>query len=110
MMGSTWRAALLLGATFAGGVVAGGAVMNQIRPEAIAVSGHGHGTDEFLRLLTDSLSLSVAQQDSVRGILARSRPAFDSVWHDIEPRFETLRTTVRSEIRSQLSPDQQRHF
>jgi hypothetical protein len=110
MMRSTWRASLLLGAVFAGGAVAGGAVVSHAHPRPACVGSRGRGTEEFLRLLTDSLALSTTQQDSVRTILERHRPAMDSLWRDIEPRFETLRTSVRSGIRSQLTPAQQQHF
>jgi hypothetical protein len=30
----------------------------------------------------------------------------DSMWGEVRPRFDSLRTLVRDEIRSQLTPDQ----
>ncbi|MEP6574250.1 MAG: periplasmic heavy metal sensor [Gemmatimonadota bacterium] len=110
MIGSTWRASLLLGAVFAGGAVVGGAVVSHVHPATAGANVRGHNTEEFLRLLTDSLALSTEQRDGVRKILDRHRPAADSLWSEIELRFETLRSSVRSEIRSQLTPEQQHHF
>ncbi|MEO8226525.1 MAG: hypothetical protein ABI637_03790 [Gemmatimonadota bacterium] len=63
-----------------------------------------------MQALTRDLDLTQAQQDSVRGILARRAAAMDSLWRDVGPRFETLKSTVRSDIRAQLNPDQQRKY
>ena len=60
--------------------------------------------------LTHDLALTTAQQDSVRAILSRRRASMDSLWHEVGPRFETLQASVRSDIRAQLTPDQQRKF
>jgi len=109
MSRSTRSAVLLLVAAFLLGGVAGGA--------GVAVglgrgSGAGHGRDpeRYQRNLNHELRLTPTQQDSVRAILARHRQAMDSVWQDVAPRVETLRTTIRSEIARQLTPEQQEKF
>ncbi len=110
-MPNIWKAVALLMVTFAGGVLTGRAL--GARPVTDAEAGgpmHEHGPEGFVSFLSDSLGLSPVQQDSVRAVLERYRPAMDSVWHEMEPRFETLRSTIRSEIRSQLTPDQQPKF
>jgi hypothetical protein len=107
-MASRGRAAALLIAVFVAGVLAGAGGLALSRG---ALSGpHRRGPDEFVRHLTSDLQLDAAQQDSIRAILARRRASMDSLWHEVGPRFETLQASVRSDIRSQLNPDQQRKF
>lgn len=78
----------------------------------------GHGRDHgprlggrgYLERLQRELDLTPGQRDSVRAVLERHRPGFDSVWAETRPRYETLRDGVRSDIRAQLDPDQQRRY
>jgi hypothetical protein len=80
--------------------------------------GDGHDRDHsprrsgraHLERLQRELDLTPGQRDSVRAILERHRPGFDSVWSETRPRYETLRDRVRSDIRVQLDPDQQRRY
>jgi Spy/CpxP family protein refolding chaperone len=114
MTRSTWRAALLLVATFAAGALAGSAAM------AIAErSGHfrtgsrgarGPNMEAYVEHLSGELSLNRTQKDSVRNILLHYKPAMDSVWDQVGPRLETLRTRIRSEIRDVLTPEQQQRY
>jgi hypothetical protein len=108
MMASRGRAAALLAAVFVAGLLVGAG--------AVAFS-HGslgarrrHGSDDFIERLSHDLTLNTAQRDSVRAILSRRRATMDSLWQEVGPRFETLQATVRSDIRAQLNPDQQRKF
>lgn len=71
---------------------------------------HGRGGRAHLERLQRELDLTPGQRDSVRAILERHRPGFDSVWAETRPRYETLRDRVRSDIRAQLDPDQQRRY
>lgn len=74
---------------------------------------HAHrrgGRTHLEERLQRALDLSPEQRDSVRAILERHRPGFDSVWAETRPRYETLRDRVRSDIRAQLNPDQQRRY
>jgi Spy/CpxP family protein refolding chaperone len=109
-----WRAALLLGAVFAGGVVVGGAAaLMAVRREQFhdPSAGHrGRGGEMYVRRLTGELDLSHQQQDSVRSILDRHRGEMDSIWHEVEPRFATLRSAIRSEIQGVLTPEQRQRY
>ena len=108
-MASRGRAAALLIAVFVAGLLvgAGGVALSH---GAFVTQRRHHGPDEFVQHLTHDLALDAAQQDSVRAILDRSRPAMDSLRREMSPRFETLQRTVRSEIQTHLTPDQQRKF
>ena len=102
------RAALLLMAAFLAGVLCGGAgfllaARNNVGPVHARPRGHGG----YVNHLTRTLDLTEVQRDSVRAILERHRPAMDSLRREVAPRFETLQRTMRSEIRAQLTPDQQ---
>lgn len=105
MMASRGRAAALLAAVFLAGMLVGAGVFALARGP-----GGPHPRREFVDRLTHELNLTPAQHDSVAAILQRRRTSMDSLWREVGPRFETLRVTVRSEIRSQLTPDQQRKF
>jgi hypothetical protein len=34
----------------------------------------------------------------------------DAIWQEVAPRYETMRSQIRSEIRTQLTPEQQRKY
>jgi Spy/CpxP family protein refolding chaperone len=109
-MRSRRSAAVLLVAAFAVGVLAGagGSLIAERADDRHDRGGRGRGG--YLERLTHELELSDTQRDSVRSILDRRKPAMDSLRREMEPRFETLQQTIRSDIRSQLTPDQQRKF
>ncbi|MBA2627776.1 MAG: hypothetical protein H0U85_07165 [Gemmatimonadales bacterium] len=110
-MPSRGKAAALLVLVFLAGLLAGAAGMRVMGRGAFdGRRGPRRGPDSFVQMLTKELDLSAPQQDSVRAILARRTAAMDSMWREIGPRFETLKGTVRSDIRMQLTPDQQRKF
>ena len=99
---------LLLAAFLAGGglgLIAGRSLAAPDRPGR-----HGPGPGGYLGRLTRDLELTPAQRDSVRAVLDRHQPGFDSVWADSRPRYETLRARVRSDIRAQLTPEQQLRY
>ena len=99
---------LLLAALLAGGglgLIAGRSLGGPERPGR-----HGSGPEGYLGRLTRHLDLTPAQRDSVRAVLDRHQPGFDSVWAESRPRFETLRARVRSDIRAQLTPEQQLRY
>jgi hypothetical protein len=109
MMPPRRSALLLLLAAFLAGGGAGVLVGRSLGPD-----GHPprrpRGENGYLARLTRDLDLSPAQRDSVRVVLERYRPGFDSVWAESRPRYETLRTRVRSDIRAQLGPEQQTRY
>lgn len=108
-MASRGRAAVLLIAVFVAGLLVGAGGMALSRGAFGGARRH-RGPDDFVQHLTQDLTLNRAQQDSVRAILSRRRASMDSLWHEMGPRFETLQASVRSDIRAQLNPDQQRKF
>ena len=109
-MKSTLKATLLLIATFAGGALAGGTVVALAERgdhPALGRERHHRGKGEHLNFLTDRLKLTTAQRDSVEAILARHKPAMDSIWSKFGPRFETIKDSISNDIRRQLTPEQQ---
>jgi len=111
-MKSTWRAALLLGAVFLGGVLAGGGAVVVAHHAGWIASPPGgrRSIDGAVRRLTGELNLNPQQQDSVRAILEHHRPAMDSLRQDVDARFSALRTTIRGEIKGVLTPEQQGRY
>ena len=108
MRTSTWRAGLLLVATFALGALAGGAAVAFKDRDAMRRSEHHshRNPGDYLEGMARKLKLTPAQKDSVRTILERHRPAMDSIWRQLGPRFGTLRDSISNEIRRQLTPEQ----
>lgn len=68
------------------------------------------GPGGYITRLDRELDLTAEQQDSVRAVLDRYQPGFDSVWAESRPRYETLRARVRSDIRAQLTPEQRLRY
>lgn len=106
---SRGRAIALLATVFVVGLLVGAGVA------AVADIGPGsehreRGRAGFVQHLTERLDLTPAQQESVRTVLARHQPAMDSLWGRCRPRFDSLQTQIRAEIRAQLTPDQQSEF
>lgn len=109
-MKNRWRAVGLLAAVFLVGVLTGAGAIAVAR-SADADDGRERGRGGgYVQRLTDELDLTTAQQDSVRAILDRYEPAFDSLWHETRPRFETLRAGIRSEVRTHLTNDQRTEY
>jgi hypothetical protein len=105
------RAALLLGAAFLVGALCGAAGMLLAAQNGMGpLHPRRRGPSGYVNHLTRVLELSAVQRDSVRAIVERHRPAMDSLRREVAPRFETLQNVIRSEIRSQLSPEQQRRL
>jgi hypothetical protein len=70
-----------------------------------ALVGPGWGPG-FRWVVTRRLALTDAQQDSVRAIFQRHRPRAEALWRQVRPEFDSLRSAVDSEIRTQLTPAQ----
>lgn len=108
-MTSTWKAGALLALAVLAGGAAGSALTS--RSDACTASGTKKAPGEgFVSLLTDELTLTPSQQDSVRAVLARHQPAMDGLWEEIRPRVDSVRTIIRGEIAPHLNADQQTKF
>lgn len=100
-----WKAATLLAAVFLAGGLLGGALVRML-----PLPGSMRDTGGMLAHMTKDLDLTVPQQDSIRAILDRYRPAMDSAWSEVRPRIETVRARVRSDIAAQLTPEQRAKY
>lgn len=99
-------AASLLGATFLLGVAVGGGSVaawgDDDRPEPP----ERRERPSYSDILTQELSLTPAQRESVEVILDRRETAMHQLWQDFGPRFDTLRMQIRDEIRGVLDSNQ----
>ena len=100
-----WKAATLLAAVFLAGGLLGGAVVRML-----PMGGPSRDPNAMLTHMTQELDLTGPQQDSIRAILDRYRPAMDSAWAEVRPRIETVRARVRSDIAAQLTPEQRAKY
>ena len=100
-----WKAATLLAAVFLAGGLLGGALVRML-----PLPGSMRDTGGMLAHMTKDLDLTAPQQDSIRAILDRYRPAMDSAWSEVRPRIETVRARVRSDIAAQLTPEQRAKY
>jgi Spy/CpxP family protein refolding chaperone len=107
---SRGAALLLLAAAFVAGALTGAGATTLLRAEGRMPERHARGPGGYLAFLTRELDLSAAQRDSVRAVLERHHPTMDSLWQATRPRLETLRATIRSEIRTQLTPAQRTKY
>ena len=106
MIRSRLGATGLLLAVFALGALAGGVGVSMAEHGEEDGGTRRNSRESYITRLTTELDLSGAQRDSIRAIMERNKPAMDSMWGEVRPRFDSLRTLVRDEIRSQLTPDQ----
>jgi Spy/CpxP family protein refolding chaperone len=100
-----WKAAVLLSVVFLAGGLLGGALARMMGP-----MGPGRDPNAMLTHMTQDLGLTGPQQDSIRAILERYRPAMDSAWSEVRPRIETVRARIRSDIAAQLTADQRTKY
>lgn len=105
-MRSRLAAAGLLLAVFGFGAVAGGVGVSMAEHRDAGGGSRGRGLEGYMARMTTELGLSEVQRDSLRDIMDRHKPAMDSMWGEVRPRFDSLRAVVRSEIREQLDPAQ----
>lgn len=97
----------LLVAAMSFGALVGGIAVSAAEHRDGGPITHKHGRDAYMARLTEELTLSTEQQDSIRSVLDRHRPQMDSMWQEVRPRFDSVRAIMRGEIRAQLSPEQQ---
>ena len=99
-------AASLLGATFLLGVAVGGVGFAAWGDEEDRAPPERGERPSYSQILARELSLTATQQDSVQVILNRREEIMHQLWQDISPRFDTLRTQIRDEIRAMLDSSQ----
>lgn len=98
----------LLVAVFAAGAVSGWAM--QAWADSSATAKRRPRGERAVAYLAGELDLTPAQQDSVKAVFARYRPAMDSIWAAVHPRFDSVRARVRADVMPHLSPDQQARY
>lgn len=101
------KAGALLVVVFAAGAAAG---WGAGRWTVLSWTPRYRDADAMMAFLSKQLSLSSAQQDSVRAVLQRHRPELDSIWHLVHPRVDSLRMVMRHEINAQLTPGQRKRY
>jgi gas vesicle protein len=99
-----WKAGALLIAVFLAGALVGGALA-RLRPPM-----QGRDANGMIRHMTEELDLAQVQQDSIKAVLERWRPAMDSAWAEVRPRIETVRASIRSDIAAQLTAEQRTKY
>jgi hypothetical protein len=72
----------------------------------------GHGrphhsrSEEYLDLVDREVHLTQPQRDSVRAVLRRHHDEMKSILSSVEPRLDSLKETIRAEVRTHLTPEQ----
>lgn len=99
----------LLAAVFVAGLALGGAAQAWAGRRD-GSCGRPGGTAAVVKDLTRELSLTAAQQDSVRAVFDRHRSEMEAVWKRVHPQFDSLRQVMRREISAQLTPPQQEKY
>ena len=105
MVKRPWKAGVLLIAVFLAGALVGGMIA-RLRAGIIP----GQNANGMLKHMTEELDLTQVQQDSIKAVLDRYRPAMDSAWAEVRPRIETVRARIRSDIADQLTAQQRTKY
>lgn len=100
--------ALLVGVFLAGGF--SGAGLMAWREGRAEAAPQRRGPDYYLTRLTRELDLDAGQQSRVRAVLDRYSAPMDSLWAEVKPRFETLRQSMRTDIRQVLTDAQRTKY
>lgn len=64
----------------------------------------------YTERLDQALDLTSAQRESISALMDRRQATMRGIWHEIEPRFDSLRAQIRSEILALLDETQQQKF
>lgn len=104
----TWAVALLVATFIAGTLVGAGARVVWVGRAAAAAAAAGptRGPDRLLASLTTELHLTPLQHDTIGAIIYRHWVRANGVWNAVQPRFDTIRVDMDSEVVRHLSPDQ----
>jgi hypothetical protein len=90
--------------------VVGGAAGWALEGWAAGRGRHDRNPDTTVAYLSKQLGLSAGQEDSVRTVFERRRIEMDSIWREVRPRIESLRTAMQVEIEEELTPAQRSRF
>lgn len=106
---STTRASLLLLAAFVGGMLVGGGATLLADRQWRGDHRNAAPRPGYVDRLTSELGLTSEQRLAVEEILRRHEPRMDSLWRAMRhsPEVEAARQAIRTEIRAQLTPEQQ---
>ncbi len=107
MTGSALRAAVLLTGIFVAGAATGSVAMHQYEAHQ---ADRARGPDAYLERLNRELTLDTAQYAKVKAVLDRYSPRMDALWAETRPRFETMRTELRGDIRALLTDAQRTRY
>jgi Spy/CpxP family protein refolding chaperone len=97
----------LLTATLLTGLLAGAGAERLLDAREGSRRGRRPG---YVERLTADLNLTMAQQDSVRAILDRTRPAMEALWRSVRPSYDSLRTAMQNDISSVLDSEQRASY
>jgi len=104
------KAYVLVLAVFVLGVAVGG-LGGYLWTERVVHSANGHPVKRTpLERLTVELSLTPAQQDQVRVILADAKSQFDATYDTVRPQMDAIRQHGRRTIRAVLTQEQLPRF
>jgi len=103
-----WALGLLV-ATFLVGVLAGAGTQRVLEGRDQSRRA-GRSRPGYVEHLTAELKLTPTQQDSVRAILERTRPAMEGLWQSVRPSYDSLRAAMQQEIAAVLEPAQRERY
>jgi hypothetical protein len=106
-----WALALLLGVLLLGGVAGAAVDRILVRESAAAEARERRDSDRdrrgrYLDWLSAELELTDEQRSQVATIVDSHREQTHALWRDLRPRYEEMKSQLRSEIRDVLTEDQ----
>lgn len=106
-----WALALLVGVLILGAVAGVGVDRLLIgQPGAAVASSRARGERDrrqgHLDWLAAELELTDEQRTQVEAIVERNRQEMAALWHEMQPRFEELKSQARAETRALLNEEQ----
>jgi hypothetical protein len=99
-------AVALLAATFVLGAAVGGAAWAAMKDDGGQPMRRDHQRLSYAERLERDLSLTTAQRESVEVILERRQGAMREIWREMEPRYDSLRQQLQTEINAVLNEEQ----
>jgi hypothetical protein len=128
---NSWKVILASLVIFGAGVVTGGLLVaylpfhspGETRMRPIEGRDHGQRTEElprpaladrlskqFLQQLDEKLQLMPEQKEKIQKILASGQERNHEIWTNVAPKMRLVIQEVNQQIRSELTPEQQKKF